>query len=299
MSLAIAAFLKFYLHHTMPPKAAKVIYPDYSFEYPDEETEERVTEEEASDISDEANISNDPILNEIAHPAPVVPQEEDPPDKVIKSRESTAKKRRELNANGHGAERTHQAVLNTITAMQINQINLPIFLDALSWGNQYCVADDKCRTQRTTLLHSEELSWILQHWHKPPRSSGGITRPAAGTQTIREFAIEEVILPQAHRELMDIAPKFRLPAGDDVDPSQLTHDGIQEMAQEMKVKAPVIWQLLEGFASTKAQKSDNTHKDPSMEACPQVEIKFVFKINQRVGREGSGSDEKWCVDRKE
>ena len=41
-------------------------------------------------------------------------------------------------------------------------INLPIFLDALSWGDSECITDAKIRYERSTLVNSKELPGILR-----------------------------------------------------------------------------------------------------------------------------------------
>ncbi|OAX34726.1 hypothetical protein K503DRAFT_645542, partial [Rhizopogon vinicolor AM-OR11-026] len=45
-------------------------------------------------------------------------------------------------------------------------LNLPIFLDLVSWGNPDCITNAKIRYERTALMVSEELPSILRRWHK-------------------------------------------------------------------------------------------------------------------------------------
>ncbi|OAX34242.1 hypothetical protein K503DRAFT_699073, partial [Rhizopogon vinicolor AM-OR11-026] len=51
-------------------------------------------------------------------------------------------------------------------------LNLPIFLDLISWGDSDCIASAKIRYEWTALVGSEEIPSILRRWHKPPRISG-------------------------------------------------------------------------------------------------------------------------------
>jgi len=53
-------------------------------------------------------------------------------------------------------------------------LNLPIFLDLVSWGDPDCIANVKIRYERTALMVSEELPSILRRWHKPPRTLGSM-----------------------------------------------------------------------------------------------------------------------------
>jgi hypothetical protein len=45
-------------------------------------------------------------------------------------------------------------------------LDLPIFLDAVCWGNEVVVADGKARYERSALMHSNALSQILERWEK-------------------------------------------------------------------------------------------------------------------------------------
>jgi hypothetical protein len=56
-------------------------------------------------------------------------------------------------------------VQKVLSAMESVGINLPIFLDALSWGDAECIADSKIQYARSSLLMSaEQTSW--QHCAK-------------------------------------------------------------------------------------------------------------------------------------
>jgi hypothetical protein len=61
-------------------------------------------------------------------------------------------------------------VKNTLRFMDSQSINLPIFLDALSWGDPGCHSDPKVQYARTALMVSDELPGILERWYKPPRT---------------------------------------------------------------------------------------------------------------------------------
>lgn len=136
-------------------------------------------------------------------------------------------------------------------------MDLPIFLDYLTWGTDRCTKDGKIKYQRTTLLQSVELPDILRRWNKPPRSSDSMKRPAGATWLTEAFAVEvagDVIL----RELKALAPLLRLPAGRNVRAKELTGVDIPKMVKMMKETAPALWSLLERILTedTRAERKD-------------------------------------------
>ncbi|KAJ6598562.1 hypothetical protein B0H10DRAFT_1718929, partial [Mycena sp. CBHHK59/15] len=81
-------------------------------------------------------------------------------------------------------------VKEVLKCMQYTGLPLPLFLDALSWGDAKCVADWACIYARTALMVSDELPGILERWHKLLRASG--TRPAGGHEPLEQFALKTV-----------------------------------------------------------------------------------------------------------
>jgi hypothetical protein len=91
------------------------------------------------------------------------------------------------NLIGHNITNKVKAILHF---MDSQNMNLPIFLDALSWGDQGCHSDSKIQYARTALLVSDELPGILDRWYNPPRArihKKG-KRPAGARQSLRAFA---------------------------------------------------------------------------------------------------------------
>lgn len=87
--------------------------------------------------------------------------------------------------DGKLAERVH-AVLQTMADVGLN---LPLFLDAVSWGSDDCVQDARIRYARSSLMNSEELPGILRRWWKPPRSKlSGKSRTQAANVVVEAFA---------------------------------------------------------------------------------------------------------------
>ncbi|KAF8239907.1 hypothetical protein L208DRAFT_1075251, partial [Tricholoma matsutake] len=83
-------------------------------------------------------------------------------------------------------------VKEVLSFMKQKKINLPIFLDTLSWGDAGCCSDPEIQYARTSLMVSEELPGILMCWYKPPRSLNHKKGKwlAGARNTLLEFAVE-------------------------------------------------------------------------------------------------------------
>src|SRR5580693_6921846 len=94
--------------------------------------------------------------------------------------------------------------------MDSQSINLPIFLDALSWGDPGCHSNPKVQYARTALMVSDKLPGILERWYKPPRTQREKKgrQPAGAQQTLREFALQ-CVSGCVDREMKISAPLFR------------------------------------------------------------------------------------------
>ncbi|KAI9571885.1 hypothetical protein HD554DRAFT_2016271, partial [Boletus coccyginus] len=62
----------------------------------------------------------------------------------------------------------HQKALDAPNYLDTIRLNLPIFLNILSRGNQACMENRRISCEQTSLMVSKELPSILAHWHKPP-----------------------------------------------------------------------------------------------------------------------------------
>lgn len=141
-------------------------------------------------------------------------------------------------------------------------INLPIFLDGLSWGDADCIQDAKIRYERSALMNSSELPGILRRWWKPPRSTGSKKkRPRGAAQVMEKFSAEctEAVLEQ---EMEAIALSLSSPAGEDIKEDNLTSLVFDKMINDMEMQAPVLWKMLQNMAYTPAQRARNTQKKP-------------------------------------
>ncbi|TBU61762.1 hypothetical protein BD310DRAFT_768892, partial [Dichomitus squalens] len=113
-------------------------------------------------------------------------------------------------------------VKSILAYMDSVDMNLPLFLDALSWGDTACITDPKVRYERSALVGSEELPRILERWYKVPRASASRShhvRPQGARKALEEFAlgcVEEVL----DRELETTSRMFRSP------PDCLSEEGL-------------------------------------------------------------------------
>ncbi|KAF8154046.1 hypothetical protein B0H34DRAFT_784086 [Crassisporium funariophilum] len=140
-------------------------------------------------------------------------------------------------------------------------INLPIFLDALSWGDEACTQNAKVRYECAALMNSQELAKILRQWLRPERSPGSKRkRPRGAAPTMKAFALE-CIKNLVDKELRELAPYLASPAGEDVEPETLLSTGFAGMQKDVEARAPLCLRLLKKMAHRKGQE-DNTNKGP-------------------------------------
>jgi hypothetical protein len=62
-------------------------------------------------------------------------------------------------------------VRNVLNTLYSQGLDLPIFLNAVCWGNEACISDHAIQSARTGLMVSDELPGILQRCYNPPRRS--------------------------------------------------------------------------------------------------------------------------------
>ncbi|KIK03027.1 hypothetical protein K443DRAFT_504218, partial [Laccaria amethystina LaAM-08-1] len=104
-------------------------------------------------------------------------------------------------------ENVAEIIREVLDFMSSKHINLPLFLDALSWGDPGCHSDAKIQYARTSLMVSDELPGILERWYHPPRGSrkGKGKRPAGAQQVLRDFA-RKCVVDCVDREIKTSAP---------------------------------------------------------------------------------------------
>ncbi|KAG7085428.1 hypothetical protein E1B28_002989 [Marasmius oreades] len=95
----------------------------------------------------------------------------------------------------------NERIRTILDALEKEEMDIAIFLDLLSWGDNLCIQDSKVQYARSALLHSAELPSILWRWSRPPRSSRQRKKRAGGGgKALVEFA-KAVVCETAEKEL--------------------------------------------------------------------------------------------------
>jgi hypothetical protein len=104
-------------------------------------------------------------------------------------------------------------VRSVIDFMKSIDINLPLFLWALSWNIPELVSDLNVAAKRTALMLSDELPGILAHWHRPPQKHGIGIHTKAAYETMNKFALDTV-LELVEEEMGDLDNVLHSPQSD-------------------------------------------------------------------------------------
>ncbi|KAJ3765421.1 hypothetical protein FB446DRAFT_655330 [Lentinula raphanica] len=156
------------------------------------------------------------------------------------------------------------AVLAVLDLIAAQGLDLPLFLDALFYGDSDCHSNQRCRYAQDSLMTCEELPRIVQVWHKPPRRPGGqkSRRPFGASSVMEKFALD-CVTSQVNRELHLSAPIF---TSDPLDFSEEHLLGVdfEELTTQVRCQSPVLWGILRGAAYSTEQERRNKNKDPDM-----------------------------------
>lgn len=154
-------------------------------------------------------------------------------------------------------------VLTVLSCMDSVGLNLPLFLDLLSWGDQDCVENAKIRYERTALMVSEELPGILERWRSPPWATGSTDVQAKAAQLVMEEFAFSCVAEVVEKELQGIQELARCPS-DEVSDAGLTRFLIKDMVLKLSSPAlgstPKLWALLQKVSRTKKQDRKHTKK---------------------------------------
>ncbi|TDL27181.1 hypothetical protein BD410DRAFT_714083 [Rickenella mellea] len=143
-------------------------------------------------------------------------------------------------------------------------LDLPLFLDAVCWGDVDCRQNASICWQRTALMVSDELPGILKRCHKPPRSNGKGTRTKGGNCSFEAFAIQ-CVEKAINYEMNAIAPLMKSPPSD-INTESLTDIKFDKLISELKAPTgcPTLWRLLRAANYSKRQEKRNTSKNPDL-----------------------------------
>ncbi|KAI9459546.1 hypothetical protein HD554DRAFT_2206991 [Boletus coccyginus] len=142
----------------------------------------------------------------------------------------------------------HQKVLDVLNYLDTIGLNLPIFLDLLSWENQACIENRKINYEWTSLMVSEELPSILARWHKLPRSPGSTSAHAEGASHIIERFAFGCVASVIRSELQGKLSMEGLTG-------QQIEDLILKLSSLGFGGTPKFWSLLHRLTHTKCQRT--------------------------------------------
>ncbi|KII86509.1 hypothetical protein PLICRDRAFT_114722 [Plicaturopsis crispa FD-325 SS-3] len=169
---------------------------------------------------------------------------------------------------GNPVETIPTKVARVLYTLDVLGLDLPIFLDALSWGgdeNYGSGTPSEARSiqyARSSLLHSKELPGILERWWKPPRSKKSKRSRPKGAKTSMEAFAVKCVDSVREREMKGVAELLRSPSGEDLKEETLTSINFDEMGEEIRARAPTVWTLLRGAAYSAKQEKRNKMKNP-------------------------------------
>jgi hypothetical protein len=160
--------------------------------------------------------------------------------------------------------------------MNLLGVSLPLFLDALSWGDKGCIRDEKIKAARTALMGSAQLSGILQRWWKPPHTStkSHKARATGARTTMKKFATS--CLAEIFGEEMKAVGRILHSSGGDVTEKDFTGVDFYKIIEEVKEEAPTVWLTLRSASYTPKQERRNTKKDPDKVETPYLSVKNLL-----------------------
>jgi hypothetical protein len=169
-------------------------------------------------------------------------------------------------------EGIYNKVKVVLDCMKKEGLDLPIFLDAVCWGNGKCVADPQVHFVCTTLLTSEVFPLLLHRWWRPPGA-----RSESSRKPVQDFAVE-VVTHIIESEMHIISPCMSSPE-DSLSEESLTSLDLEDLSAFLysEAGAPVIWSLLEKAGWSKKQATKNTHKTPK-NVCQCYRILWIVRF---------------------
>jgi hypothetical protein len=123
--------------------------------------------------------------------------------------------------------------------MDSKQLNLPLFLWAISLNVLDLVTNSKARFARTTLMMSDELPSILANWHRP-RTHNCSTRTKAAIDVMNTCALD-IISETLGNEMQVLKPVMKF-LQQDLSEESLLGISLKELILAVKVTlTKVLW----------------------------------------------------------
>ncbi|KAA1471157.1 hypothetical protein DENSPDRAFT_776137 [Dentipellis sp. KUC8613] len=143
------------------------------------------------------------------------------------------------------------------SCMEDEGLDIVLFLDYLSWGDEDCISDPRLLYERTALLSSNILPIILRRWWHPP---GGRAKQGRGLLT--EFAVA-CTAELVEAEIARIAPAMKS-SPDPLSVESLTSLDFHALSMHLKSPqgCPILWSILQRAGWSEEQATRNTHKTP-------------------------------------
>ncbi|TDL30201.1 hypothetical protein BD410DRAFT_709862 [Rickenella mellea] len=160
-------------------------------------------------------------------------------------------------------------------------LNLPLFLDAICWGDSSCEQCPVIQFQRTALMHSEELPGILARCHRPPRKHAKGNKAEGGKQALENFAID-CVSKMIDREMNNIAPIMKSPPSQ-MNTESLTSISFEDIMTELQSPSgcPTLWSVLRRASYCKRQEKRNSTKNPDLAVMMQICVASYCRSHHR------------------
>ena len=153
-----------------------------------------------------------------------------------------------------------------LTYMNTLGLNLPIFLDLLSWGTPACITNSKINYERMALMVSQELPSILERWYEPPHLPGSTGPHAKGARHVLSRFAFDCVAKEIDKELEGVKEAMRCPA-DEWTTEGLTSLHINDLLLKLSSPGfggtPKFWSLLQRLTHGRRQ-NRNTKKNPDL-----------------------------------
>ena len=134
-------------------------------------------------------------------------------------------------------------VIAVLDYMKKLKINLPILLDAVSFGHDDCRNDYTINSARVQLICSNELPKILEQWYMPPKSSPNSKRPIGAKWAFQDLAIR-VVKDRMCEEMEDAASNFLRTNTHSLLVDDLQVTTYEDIIHNIKIHVPVTFDIL-------------------------------------------------------
>jgi hypothetical protein len=151
-----------------------------------------------------------------------------------------------------------EQVRKALTYMDSLGLDLPIFLHALSWGNDPLISDSMAKYHRGILMNSLELPEIVKQWNK---------KSEAAQSPLTQWAVDHVT--QLINTEMNAAVEKLCCDGDDLTKETFLSITPQSMTLLLKPAVPTLWRVLKSASRTSQQEKQNKEDSKKVQAIHQ------------------------------